>query len=211
MKKTVLAGALIALLSPLTAFAFTPQWVSESPVALSDVTTAHAYFSVLVGEPHSYTFELSKPTRVFFTILIPDVARAKKDVNVAIVETRDPTIPLGVLLSSGTWTPFPYEGNQYLRGEAYRATLPPGSYQILVWSSNNDSAYALVVGENEPFILSKVIGAYRSFREINAMFFGKGALSALSAPLIYWPLVMVLAALALALSFTRRRRDHHSD
>lgn len=204
MKKTVFF-ALLALFMPLSVFAFTADWTDGNPMQISSVTSAHAYFGKLVEEPQAYEFSVTEPTRIFFTVLVPDLKSSKKDVSVAIVDTKATSVPLGVVLPSGEWTPFEYQGEKYLRGQAYRATVPAGNYRIIVWSSNNDSSYALVVGEQEQFILSKVAGAFGTLPNVEHILFGKSALSAFFAPIIFSTVIVVVILIALLVWLARRR------
>lgn len=205
MKKTVFLAALAAVLMPLSALAFQMQWTARSPVAISHPTVSTAYFGQMTGEPHSYTFTLAKPTAMYFTVLVPDASSTKKDVSAALVDVTRPDVPVGVVLGQGAWRAFTYQGDHYFRGEEYRATIPAGNYQIIVWSGNNDSAYGLIVGEHEPFVFGKIAGAISTLPTIRSAFFGRPAVSALLAPLIYGPILVILILILTVVWYLRRR------
>jgi hypothetical protein len=206
-RKSMLAAGTAALLLPSLAFAFSPIWTMENPTPIKDVTDASAYFGTLAGEPQVFTFELSDPTPVYFSVLTPDLESSKKDISAALVDVASPDIPLGVVIGAGaSWSPFLYEGDRFLRGPEFRATVPAGAYELIVWSSNNDSAYGLIVGEDEPFILSRIAASYAALPKIKSAFFGESALAAFHSPIILYPLIALLVIVVLAIAAVRWRR-----
>jgi magnesium-transporting ATPase (P-type) len=73
------------------------------------------------------------------------------------------------------WKKFfePFGYDSYLMGPEYKTKAPPGTYEIRVWSSNNDSKYALAIGETENFDAEESANALRLIPKIKRDFFDK--------------------------------------
>jgi|GEM_PF-6762571 len=122
------------------------------PVYVQGVDRDLLYRRMLGGEPQAFAFEPSQPVRLRLRVLVPDAQESKRDVRVALLDKARPeTEPLEDLIpDDAAWDARVEDGKTgeaYLVGASVDRELQPGSYELRVWSSNNDSAYALLFGE----------------------------------------------------------------
>lgn len=204
-----LATLLLGLgLIPLAALAHQPQIVEgEQPVTVIEKPEiSKAYYGELTGEPHVFTIDAREPFNFYMNVLVPDLPNAKRDVSAALINPTTPEIPIAVIGGGETtWEPFfeEFARDNYFQTPPFRAELPAGIYEIRVWSSNNDSAYSLAVGEIESFGFWDIVDAYIRIPQIKSFFFEKSAFSALFTPFIGGPLG---ALLILGGGFLLRRK-----
>ncbi len=218
MKNIHLILVALIFLSVPAAFSFAQQLrivEGDATTTISEPAVYRAYYGKLSGEPHVYTF--TAPGDIFpikLVVLQPDVAAAKTDVSVALIDELHPEAPFAVADGSVVeWTRFfdTTGRDSYLAGPSLEATVPSGHYQIRVWSSNNDSPYVLIVEGKQPFSLGEVLRRFSVVPAIKSDFFGKPAYQAYLTPLLLWPILSVLIVLGLVLFITivffRRRAD----
>ncbi len=188
--------AVISLTLPLLVFAHQPRIVAGTPMtAIEEPEISKAYYGELTGEPHVFYFETSEPLDFYMNILVPDVPGAKKDVSAALLDPHAPEVPLALVGGvDTTWKPFfeEFARDDYFQADEYRTELPAGEYQIRVWSSNNDSAYSLAVGEIESFGFWDIVDAYIKIPQIKSFFFEKSPFSAFLSPILVAPLGVLL-------------------
>lgn len=215
---TILSGIgimLLMLVSPVS-FAAAQQLRlvdGNATTMIEDPGTYRAYYGKLSGEPHIYTFKADAdivPVKV--VILVPDIVGAKTDISVALIDERHPENPFAVADGSSIeWTRFfdTAGRDSYLAGPMLEATVPRGTYQIRVWSSNNDSPYVLVVSGKEKFSIGETLHRYATLPSIKSQFFGKSAVQAYLTPLLLWPIlgVLIVAGLIVFLLIILRRRS----
>lgn len=212
MKRTLIAIALFAL--PLAAFAHQPRLPETAVVDVVDPEISKAYYAKLEGEPHVYRIAATEPFALYVNLLVPDVPGAKKDVSAAVLKDGDLDHPLVVLGGpEGLWEPYHEEfgGDDYFQGEEFRQQVPEGAYEIRVWSSNNDNAYSLAIGEIEAFPPGEILNALRTMPRIKEDIFGKPWWSAYTTkfvlPMLVGTVVVLVAAAAGAVILIKRRRN----
>lgn len=208
---------LLMLFSPVT-FAAAQELrlvQGSATTSIDDPSVYRAYYGKLGGEPQVYAFKADsdvEPVKV--VILVPDIPNAKTDISVALIDDRHPENPFAIADGSAIeWTRFfdTAGRDSYLAGPTLEATVPRGTYQIRVWSSNNDSPYVLVVSGKESFSLGETLHRYGTLPAIKSGFFGKPGYQAYLTPLLLWPILSVLIVVGLILFiviiFFRRRGD----
>lgn len=184
-KKIVLG--LVLGFAPLFAIAHQPRIAAPGAVTvITDPEISKAYYGRLEGEPAVYTITSETPFHLYVNVLVPDIAGQKKDVSAAIIKDGKVDAPIAVL--EGTqfaWEKFfeEYGHDTYWRGPEYKNTVPGGSYEIRVWSSNNDSKYSLAVGEIEAFGLKEGVNALARIPEIKKDFFNESPATFLLSPI----------------------------
>jgi len=216
---TLLSGIMLLMLfSPVTfAAAQELRLVGTGTTTIDDPGVYRAYYGKLSGEPHVYTFRADSDVEpVKLVVLVPDVANAKTDISIAMIDGLHPENPFAVADGSAIeWTRFfdTAGRDSYLAGPSLEATVPRGTYQIRVWSSNNDSPYVLVVSGKESFSIGETLHRYGTLPAIKSQFFGKPGYQAYLAPLLLWPILGVLIIVGLILFifmvFFRRRVDEN--
>jgi hypothetical protein len=167
-----LVGATFA--APQTALAHQPRLAGDATTTVEHPEISKAYYGKLTGDPHSFFIYASSSFPLYVNVLVPDVPGQKSDVSAAVIKNNNTINPLVVLDGNkGPWKPFyePFGADSYLMGPEYRADAGPGVYQIIVWSSNNDSTYSLAIGEAESFDLNETINAIQLIPRIKQEFF----------------------------------------
>lgn len=149
----LMAFALVVLaFAPALASAQQTYTVSgEGPTYVQNTSKPALYNRTLAGNPNLYQFDLATGGTVMITIAMPDTPESKQDVSAALLRRDDEENPIAVLESaSSSWdTPFTDSktGTKYLLGPSLTSALPAGSYEVRVWSSNNDATYAIMFGD----------------------------------------------------------------
>lgn len=200
---------LVVLTTPFLISAHQPRIVENTPVTvIKDPEISKAYYGELTGEPHVFRIDSEKEFNFYMNVLVPDLPSTKKDVSAALINPESPEVPLAIVGGiDAPWEPFfeEFARDNYFQTPAFRTVLPAGTYEIRVWSSNNDSAYSLAVGEIESFGFSDIVDAYIKIPQIKSFFFEKSPLSAFTTPFLGAPLVAVFILIGGILLWRRLR------
>lgn len=109
------------------------------------------YNGTLDGDPAIYQFETTSTIVIDVQLAIPEQENSKNDISAALLDQKNIDTPLAVLESGSVAWDQPYQepktGITYRKGPAITKELPAGAYEIRIWSSNNDSAYAIAFGK----------------------------------------------------------------
>lgn len=208
--------AILTFSFPAALFAYVPYIVSGTETAVSETETSRAFYGKLQGTPHVFHLSSDTPLHLYLNIMVPDVAGQKKDIMAAVIELAHPEPAMAILDGvNGTWTKI-HDGlgnDDYLKGPEFKAVVPPGSYDIRVWSPNNDSAYVLIVGEKDSYSPFSAFHTLRTLGDVKSLFFGKSAAAAYVSPLalIFYSIVAIfLAVSAIAIAYYVRRMRRHA-
>lgn len=103
------------------------------------------------------------------------------------------------------WKKFyePFGADTYWMGPEYRARAEAGTYEIRVWSSNNDSKYSLAIGEIEAFDGKEGLNALTIIPELKKNFFDESLIGFIKSP-FGWGLVVAMYLLATIVGFVYR-------
>lgn len=208
----ILAVFFLALfLAPALASAHQPRIAESRLTQVPDPEISKAYYGKLTGEPDVYIIEASEAFDLYVNVLVPDIAGQKKDVSAVVIKDRNTEAPLAVLEGINfEWTQFyePFGADSYWMGPEYRARAEAGTYEIRVWSSNNDSKYSLAIGETEAFDTKETLNALTIIPELKKNFFDKSPIGFIASP-FGWGLIVAMYLLAgitgLALRFAMRK------
>lgn len=205
---------LIAFASPLIVSAHQSKIVNSGiPIIIEQPEVSKVYYGKLQGEPQVFEIHALSTFKFYMNVLVPDVAETKKDVSAALIITTSPEKPIAIIDGmTATWTPFleEFARDDYFKGPEFRSELPAGTYEIRVWSSNNDSAYSLAIGEKESFSFSETIDAFVTIPQIKIFFFHKPAYSAFLTPFLGLPILIALSILLYVSKALWSRRNHVS-
>ncbi len=175
--------ALVFLLRPGVASAHQPRIVDDRITVVTEPEISKAYYAKLEGVPDIYTISSSQDFDLYVGILVPDIAGQKKDITVVVLKDGN---QITILDSNAfAWTQLyePFGADRYWKGGEYRAAAGPGNYEIRVTSTNNDSKYALVVGELEKFGLNESWSAVNLIPQIKKGFFNQSPIGFVLSPL----------------------------
>ena len=180
------------------AFAHQPRIVESRLTTVTDPEVSKAYYGKLTGEPDIYMINASASFDLYVGVLVPDIAGQKKDVSVAIIKNGDIAHPLATLDGINfEWKQFyePFGADTYWMGPEYKARAEAGTYEIRVWSSNNDSKYSLAIGEIEAFDFEEGMNALTLIPQLKKDFWGESPINFISSP-FGWGLIIVMYLLA---------------
>lgn len=168
-----------------------------------DLSTPTSYYGEIAGFPHTFEFVVGEPQTVEFQLMAP---KGGAPVSLILVREVDRGVEEVVRQSAGVAEPLSYRDQTY--GLAFNAydtlalELSDGLYRLEVSAPSNAAVYRLDVGG----MPERTNGYFATVADVVRVhsFFGS-ALTALFSPLIYWPLFIVLAGLAIFF-FIRRTR-----
>jgi Protein of unknown function (DUF2892) len=180
---------------PSVAVAHQPRITVSQHTIVDAPEISKAYYGKLTGTPHTYTIQANEPFDLYVNVLVPDIENQKKDVSVTIAHNDTPIAVLDGMIFpwKQVFEPFGYDA--YWEGPEYRAPAPAGTYQIIVASSNNDSAYSLAIGEIEYFTFTEILNALTLVPQLKQNFFNESPISFIFSP-FGWGLILVLYILA---------------
>lgn len=195
--------ALVFLLRPGVASAHQPRIVEDRVTIVTEPEVSKAYYGKLEGVPDIYTISSSQDFDLYVGILVPDIAGQKKDVSVEVLKDGNQ-----IAILDGTtfeWTQLyePFGADKYWKGGEYKTTAGPGNYEIRVTSTNNDSKYALAIGEIEKFGPSDSLSAATLIPQIKKDFFDQSPIGYVSSPLGL-ALIAIMYILAFIFGFAYR-------
>lgn len=186
------------LLVPSLAFAHQPRITESRLTQVPSPEISKAYYGKLTGEPDVYVIKASEPFDLYVNVLVPDIAGQKKDVSAVVIKDGDTEKPLAVLEGINfEWKKFyePFGADTYWMGPEYKARAEAGTYEIRVWSSNNDSKYSLAIGEIEAFDGKEGLNALTVIPELKRDFFEVSPISFIKSP-FGWGLIVAMYLLA---------------
>lgn len=181
----------VFLWAPSTGFAHQPRLVESRQTAVPDPEVSKAYYGKLSGEPDVYVIQASEAFDLYVNVLVPDIAGQKKDVSAAV---RTDGNEIALLDSTNfEWKQFyePFGADTYWMGPEYKARAEAGTYEIRVWSSDNDSKYSLAIGETEAFDGIEGLNALTVIPELKKNFFNESPIGFIASP-FGWGLIVVM-------------------
>lgn len=205
------------VLAPFALFAQELRIVEQSPTDIDNPEAYRAYYGKLDGAPEIYRIQAAEPFRLSLVVLAPHVDNARTDFTARVVDTSSTGTPFALVDGTASeWVAFfdTSGRDDYLAGPLFQAGAPAGTYEIEISNPDNAGAYVLLLGEESSFSIGEILNRYSALPTIKADFFGKPSYQAFLAPLLLWPLLAVLIALAIivfALYIIRRGRSARPD
>ena len=188
----------LMLLLPTLVLAHQPRITESRQTQIPNPEISKAYYGKLTGEPDVYVIQASEPFDLYVNVLVPDIVGQKKDVSAVIIKDGNVEKPIAVLDGIHfDWKKFyePFGADSYWMGPEYKAHAEAGTYEIRVWSSNNDSKYSLAIGEIEAFDGKEGLNALTIIPELKKNFFEVSPISFIKSP-FGWGLIVVMYLLA---------------
>lgn len=208
MKKSVYAkiaviSAVVLVCVPAAVRAHQPRLVgSQTDIEVTLPEVSKAYYGRLDGTPVTYCIEADAEFRLYVNILVPDIEGIDKDVSVKIL--RQGTVISHLDGTRHDWKPFfePFAGDAYFRGPEYNQPQSPGSYEVQVFSPDNQGKYALAIGRQESFPLGELVKTYLVLPRLKSEFFGKSPFSAYSNRMgMFLGILILLAVIVFAILY----------
>lgn len=197
---------LAVLFLPILVSAHQPRITESRLTQVPDPEISKAYYSTLSGEPDVYVITSTEAFDLYVNVLVPDIDGQTKDVSAVVIKDGNADQPLAVLDGvSFEWTKFyePFGSDTYWMGPEYKARAEAGTYEIRVWSSNNDSKYSLAIGEIEAFGGTEGIRALTVIPELKKNFFEESSISFIKSP-FGWGLIVAMYILAFIVGLVYR-------
>ena len=204
MTKTVIFTLLsVCVFLPPFASAHQPRIVENKQTIVQNPEISKAYYGTLTGEPDIYVIKTDKPFELYVNILVPTISNQKKDVSAVVLRDGKEIAVLNGL--NFEWKQFyePFGADTYWMGPEYEARAEAGTYEIRVWSSNNDSKYSLALGKIEAFSATETLNTLTTIPKLKKNFFDKSPASFIASPL-GWGLIIILYILAGIAGLTYR-------
>ncbi len=204
MKPKLLLIPLFAiLLTAIATFAHQPRIVDSNETVVINPIVSKAYYGTLSGEFHTYSLNSEEDFDLYVGILMPFSEESKKDVSAEIYKEGKSVQVLGG--KSASWKKmFEFFGQStYLKSGEYKERVDAGKYTIIVSSTNNDSKYALAIGETEAFNGKEIVNALRLIPELKRNFFNESPLSFVKSP-FGWGYILIMYILAFVFGLLYR-------
>ncbi len=192
--------------APSLVWAHQPRITESRLTEVPSPEISKAYYGKLTGEPDVYVIKAVQDFDLYVNVLVPDIAGQKKDVSAVVVKNGNIAQPLAVLEGINfEWQKFyePFGADTYWMGPEYQARAEAGTYEIRVWSSNNDSKYSLAIGEIEAFDGKEGLNALTIIPELKKNFFDKSPIGFIRSP-FGWGLIVAMYVLALMVGLLYR-------
>lgn len=195
LQKIATLSILAIFLVPILAFAHQPRIIESRITQVLEPEISKAYYGELTGEPDVYIIKMDEAFDLYVNVLVPDIEGQKKDVSAVVLKDRQELAVLDGL--NFDWTVFfePFGQSTYWMGPEYRARAEAGTYEIRVWSSNNDSKYSLAIGEIEAFDGKEGLNALMLIPDLKKDFFNESPITFIKSP-FGWGLIVTMYLLA---------------
>jgi hypothetical protein len=204
--KAMVCMFLALFFAPSLVWAHQPRITESRLTEVPSPEISKAYYGKLTGEPDVYVIKAVQDFDLYVNVLVPDIAGQKKDVSAVVVKNGNIAQPLAVLDGINfEWQKFyePFGADTYWMGPEYQARAEAGTYEIRVWSSNNDSKYSLAIGEIEAFDGKEGLNALTIIPELKKNFFDKSPIGFIRSP-FGWGLIVAMYVLALMVGLLYR-------
>jgi hypothetical protein len=204
--KAMVCMFLALFFAPSLVWAHQPRITESRLTEVPSPEISKAYYGKLTGEPDVYVIKAVQDFDLYVNVLVPDIAGQKKDVSAVVVKNGNIAQPLAVLDGINfEWKKFyePFGADTYWMGPEYQARAEAGTYEIRVWSSNNDSKYSLAIGEIEAFDGKEGLNALTIIPELKKNFFDKSPIGFIRSP-FGWGLIVAMYVLALMVGLLYR-------
>lgn len=191
----------LLFLVPTAGYAFEPIMVElEGQHDVIDITrpeASRAYYGELQNHPHTFLVLATSSFDLNVQIFSPDIRGAKINLNGIIVRELggNDGVEEVTRMPSGRaeWEGYrePTGGDRYLAGPTFSAELESGSYIVEVSNPENLGKYVLAFGAFDQIDGDGYIDTVRNVATVK-IFLGKTWLGALTASLVYIPLLILL-------------------
>jgi len=185
MRRTI-ASIITLLLIASSALAHQPVIVEKEVIDIEKPEISRAFYDELEGEPRLYRIESEKEFDLYVNLLVPKNSNpdGRYSANVYRVEDGRRILLALVDADSVEWKEFyePFGGDTYVMGPEWKQAVPPGKYEIEVFSADNRGKYALAVGEKEFFGPKEIASVYTDVPRLKSEFFETNPISFLWTP-----------------------------
>ncbi|MBM3579888.1 MAG: DUF2892 domain-containing protein [Alphaproteobacteria bacterium] len=193
--KNITSYLLVLFLIPALASAHQPRITKSRLTLVPDPEISKAYYGKLTGDPDVYIIESREPFDLYVNVLVPDIVGQKKDVSATVLKDGKELAALEGI--NFAWKQFyePFGADSYWIGPEYKVRAEAGTYEIRVWSSENNSKYSLATGEIEAFDFKEIVNVFTIIPKLKKNFFEVSPITFIKSP-FGWGLIVVMYLLA---------------
>ncbi len=180
---------------PAPVSAHQPRITESRLTQVPEPEISKAYYGKLSRGPDIYVIETNTAFDLYVNVLVPDINGQKKDVSAVVLKNGAELVVLDG--PNFEWKQFyePFGVDTYWIGPEYKARADAGTYEIRVWSSNNDSKYSLAIGEKEAFNFKEVLNALTLVPVLKKNFFNESPIGFIISP-FGWGLIVIMYLIA---------------
>lgn len=202
-----------AALAPLNgAEAHQPRIVAGTTETVEKSDVSKAYYGVLQGTPHEFSFTHEDKLPLYLSLLSPKTFNAHTDFIARLYKDEHLVATLdGTLEPWHTWYE-PFGGDTYWQGPEFIQQVPAGNYRVVVSNSDNQGAYTFAIGTQESFTPTEIVRTLAILPIIKEDFFHQTWMAAvfnramlgLSAIIVFAVLLVMIIRKSLAHYHTTR-------
>ncbi len=191
------------VVAPIVANAHQPRITESRLTTVIEPEISKAYYGELDGVQDVYIIEANEAFDLYVNILVPDIAGQKKDISAVIL--KDGTELAKLDGPTFEWKEFyePFGADTYWMGPEYKARTEAGTYEIRVFSLENDSKYSLAVGQIEAFGGKEGFNALTIIPQLKRDFFNESPIGFIFSP-FGWGLIVIMYLLAFIVGLIYR-------
>src|SRR3989338_10219369 len=188
----------ILIFTPTSVGAHQPRINEQTETIVVNPEVSKVYYGKLGGKSPTYIINSDKTFNLYVNVLVPDIKDERKNVSAVIFKDANFYSPIAILdATKFEWIHFweKFGRDWYWQGPEYKARVDAGKYEILIWSNNNDSKYALAIGEIETFNGKEIINALKLIPKIKRDFFNESPIGLILSP-FGWGYILIMYVLA---------------
>jgi hypothetical protein len=215
MKKIIFILAF--LLFTQVTLAHQPRIVDKEMTIVKNPEISQAFYGELNGEPEYYKITSDKEFELYLGVLVPDIEGIDKDISFTVYKDEEVLWDFDGLNHEWTYFWEEFGGDGYYDGPELRSNpneeypkgvmADSGTYEVKVYSPDNEGKYVLAIGTIESFPLGEILNTIKTLPTLKSDFFGKSALSAFNNKIgmfIFGPVILLIMVAGIVMYVIRR-------
>ncbi|NYB51534.1 MAG: hypothetical protein HVN35_03075 [Methanobacteriaceae archaeon] len=147
----------------------------ENPIIVDNPEISQAFYGELNGKPVYYQIKSDKAFQLYVNLLLPTSPGQGGELVSAEVTDANGNVVMFLNGTNSIWKPYfeEFGGDYYLKGPEATLQVPPGTYNIKVFNTQNQGKYTLAIGKIESFPAHEAITTIFTLPLLKEQFFGK--------------------------------------
>jgi len=217
MKKIIFILAF--LLFTQVTLAHQPRIVDKEITIVENPEISQAFYGELNGGPEYYEITSAKEFELYLGVLVPDIEGIDKDISFTVYKDDEVLWDFDGLAHEWTYFWEEFGGDGYYDGPELRSNAKgeypkgvmadSGTYQVKVFSPDNEGKYVLAVGTIESFPPNEILNTIKTLPTLKSDFFGKSAFSAFNNKIgmfIFGPVILLIILVGVIIYAIRRHK-----
>lgn len=155
---------------PIYSSAYQIKFTKKTPIEIGNLKRATVYYGEFKKGAHTYKVSSNSDFLLHVDVFTPDTFWQKRDIYVKIFKNGDTQNPIAYLdPSEFRWTKH-FDSlikQSYWQGPAFEQNIEKGDYEVIVYSSNNDSKYFVRFGNKSYFNFWQMTQIVKNVSTIN--------------------------------------------